>query len=291
MLSLPPGRWAISVVAGVAAVLSAQCGARPTGSAPGLSYVLTTIDERQGLNLPPRIDTTVVTGQFAGDNVRREFVRVPARFARDTDSVSRLLGSARGEFMVGRRGSSVTTVIDPLRKQYFHVDMAAVAMRSLANSPQSVIHPGDTVFTVRVTPDTTLDGMRAEHWRVTDNHTVTEAIASSEVLATERRTIDEYAIPGLADVPGQDLGTLPHQPLAGYAYSREARSARAQVPPGLHVLTILRSVSVWGVERSQIVETSTQRISNIRHDDISLDVFAVPAGYARVAAPTLLVLR
>jgi hypothetical protein len=280
-----PSRWAFVLVATVA-LLSAKCGVQPDWNAPDLAYSVTTINERQHPHQPPQIDTTVVTEQFAGGNTRLAFVHVPARFAGDTNGVS-LFGLGRGEYMVERRGGSVTTVIDTGKKHYFMADMAAMSWRFLGDIPNSVIHPGDTVFAVRVQPDTILDGMRAEHWRVTDNHTVTDANLPTKLVATEHETIDQYVVKELAAVPGEGFGLMPRQPLTSIAYYRELNNALAQVPRGLSVLTIKRNVWVWGEDGSQYVETSSQRISGIRRDPIPLDAFAVPAGYARVAAPTL----
>ncbi len=147
--------------------------------------------------------------------------------------------------------------------------------------PEAQVQPGDTAFTTRVKPDTIIDGRHTEHWRITSHATMRMKIVGDLSSST---TTDTYISTEMTDYlrfvgPGGGQQAL----FAGEAYARKQEAARAQLPQGLEVLTITQSVVGGGPVSRTFVKT--RRLSDIRYADIPAEVFAVPAGYERVAPP------
>ena len=139
---------------------------------------------------------------------------------------------------------------------------------------------------VRVQPDTIVDGLHVEHWRLTDNHTASATALTSFGLSM-RSVGDEYIA---LDATGPGYG-FPDEALRGAAvdsvYARARREAVGKLPRGLEVLTITRTVSAFGPGLRQVTQSRTDRMSDIQQINLPAAVFAIPAGYTRVAAPTL----
>jgi hypothetical protein len=254
--------------------------------AMGIVCTVTEITEIENPAGSQHFDTSVTIQQFASDNGRSVFVRLPGILTGNRDSLSRALGFWPELYTLLKRGRSTVTIVDTLRKQYFDVDQSVMVQNMARPLIRLEMRPGDTVFAVRVEPDTTIDGLRAQHWRLTDNHSASATALTSFNLSM-RSVSDEYIA---LDATGPGSG-FPSEELRGAAldstYANARREAIAKLPQGLKVLTIARTVSAFGPGLRQVTQTRTARMSGIQHIDLPAAVFAIPAGYSRVAAPTL----
>jgi hypothetical protein len=285
MLSLSPVR----VLLAATVVLSVACvGHAPPPQSPhaaGVVYTLTSVSETRGVKDSARFDTTVAINQFAGNNGRTAITHVASRLAR-TDSFTRAFGLLPELYTLRTRGNTTVTVVDTLRHQYFDVDVPGM-LQAMLHHVQRDLQPGDTVYSARALPDTVLDGMHLEHWRVIDKAHFTMPIGVSTFWFAVRTTTDAYIAPDSNEADFEFAAGNSQPLLAGYAYSREQQDAKAKLPRGLRVLTVEQIVSDVGEGTYRSIMTRISRMSDIRHVDLPADVFAIPAGYSRVPAPIL----
>jgi hypothetical protein len=286
MPSLSPGYRLLSGTLAVSALLSVRSPASRGTDAMGIVCTVTNITEIETPDGTKHFDTSVTTQQYAGDNGRSAFVRLPSILAGNRDSLSRALGFWPELYTLLKRGRSTVTVVDTMRKQYFDVDQSVMVQNMARPLIRLEMHAGDTVFAVRVQPDTLIDGLHAQHWRLTDNHSASAAALTSFSLSM-RSVSDEYIA---LDATGPGSG-FPSEELRGAAldstYANARRAAIATLPPGLKVLAVTRTVSAFGQGLRQVTQTRTDRMSGIQHVDLPTAVFAIPASYTRVAAPTV----
>jgi hypothetical protein len=279
-------RWLISGVFIIAAApVSRAPRVHPTRS-PGQSYTVTTVFESGPASGSSRTDTTVSDVRIAGDNWRTDTRRVPDPIVHNMDSVRRAFGTQAGLYMLRARGSSIGTVVDSARRQYFAFDMDS-ARRSAAQLMQRVPHAGDTVYVVRVQPDTVVDGRHTEHWRRTSAITFRMLMIGD---LTTHSTSEIYIATDMQDMAFGVFDGMTQSLLAGAAYSRELEATEATLPRGLRVLTIGRTgFDSASHSRAPLPSGSvyTLRLSSIQYGDISDDVFAIPAGYQHVPPPVV----
>lgn len=281
-MSLTVGRRAVGDAFIISVALAARSPvARPTHS-PGLVYTATVVRDRQGVSGSPGADTIVSVEQFAGDDGRIDIRRMPSLMTHGADSLSRAFGTAAGVYTLRKRGRSTVTVVDTTKRHYFESNVDSAMRNMVRLGPQRELHAGDTVFTTRVQPDTMIDGLHLQHWRLTNNFTLRLAAVGAFPV---RNTTDMYIATESNDMRFGSPGGATQPPLADYEYSRERKDATAKLPHGLDVLTITQTVVDYGPAHH--VSTQTKRMSDIQYIDIPAEVFAIPAGYQRVAPPTV----
>jgi hypothetical protein len=279
--SVTATRWSIGVF-----VIAGAFGARVpwvnSWRSPGLSYTETSVVELPTGSGSSRTDTSVWAEQFNSDNWRTDTRRMPNPIGHGSDSLRRRNGLQVGLYTLRTRGSSTVTVVDSARRQYFAYD-ADSAIRGAARL-ERVPHSGDTVFAVRVLPDTTIDGRPTEHWRRTSTLTVRAPIGGE---FTSQTVSDLYIATGTKEMTFGSFKWLSESPLAGAGYNRELEATEAAMPHGLRVLIVSRAATgqVAGSLLPSVGIVSTQRLSDIQFGDVSDDVFAIPAGYQHVAPP------
>jgi hypothetical protein len=276
------GRWLIggAVVIGIAPV--ARVPRVHSARSPGLSYTETSVVVLPTGAESSRTDTSVWAEQFNGDNWRTDTRRMPESTRPGSDSSRRRNGLQVGLYTLRTRGSSIVTVVDSVRRQYFAYDVDS-ALRSSVRM-ERVPHSGDTVFVIRVQPDTTIDGRHTEHWRRINTLTVRAPIGGE---FTSETVSDIFIATGTKQMTFGSFKWLSESPLAGAAYSREVEESEAAMPQGLRVLIVSRAATgtASGSSLPSVGIVATQRLSDIQYGDVSDDVFAIPAGYQRVAPP------
>lgn len=285
MLSMSPGRWPRRLAGGVFIIAAAVAPGPPVARVAqrqGLIYTETVVNDRGRLAAGPGADTTISVEQFEGNNERFDVRYLTPSPVRGGDSLSRRYGVVVGLYGLRKRGSWVLTVVDTARRQYFAYDQDSAMRVVFSGGPEAQVQPGDTAFTTRVKPDTIIDGRHTEHWRITTHATMRMKIVGDLSYGT---TTDTYISTEMTDNlrfvgPGGGQQAI----FAGEAYARKQEAARAQLPQGLEVLSITQSLVGGGADSRTFVKT--RRLSDIRYADIPAEVFAVPAGYERVAPPT-----
>jgi hypothetical protein len=267
------------VAAGVSACVPPV---RPT-PLPGLTYTVTFAGNQSQMRGGQGTDTTVSVEQFAGDAERLDIRHQSSSAVIGGDSLARTFGNVVGLYTLRKRGSATLTVVDTAKRQYFAYDQDSAMRGIMQQGPKVEVLPGDTAFATRVQPDTIIDGLHAEHWRLTTHATMHMAIVGDVTLGS---TIDTYIATGTTDMRFKPPGRGQQAYFAGEAYARKQEEARATLPHGLEVLTVTQSVvDAGGVHRAT---TQMSRLSDIQNTDIPAEVFAIPAGYKRVATPAIL---
>lgn len=249
----------------------------------GLSYtVMAVLYGSPTVSGSSRADTSVWVEQFNGDNWRTDTRRMADLFVHVPDSLRRDDGLQVGVYTLRRRGSPILTVVDSAKREYFAYD--ADSARRGTVLMERVPHPGDTVFAVRVRPDTVIDGRHAEHWRRTNIFTTRAPFVGEH---TNHIVSDIYIATGTKEMGFGTFEWMRESPLAGVAYSRELDETEAKMPHGLQVLIVSGSAANHSAGSMPAPGgiVFTQRLSDIQYRDIPDDVFAIPPGYQRVAPP------
>jgi hypothetical protein len=281
-------RWLIGGVFVIAVAPAARAPHVHSARSPGLSYTVTAVFDRPTVPGSSRADTSVWAEQFNGDNWRTDTRRMPAPLVHGADSLRRRDGLQVGLYRLRTRGSPTLTVVDSAKRQYFAYDVDSARRRAVLL--ERVPHSGDTVFAIRVQPDTAIDGRHAEHWRRTNIFTVRAAVIGE---FTSHVVSDIYIATGTKQMTFGTFDWISESLLAGVAYSRELEETEAKMPHGLRVLIVSRSAIEHGAGPMATMggRVFTQRLSDIQYRDIPDDVFAIPAGYQRVAPPGIAALR
>jgi hypothetical protein len=286
MLSVWPGRWPSWFAGGVFIVATAVESGPPVvrpAQRQGLIYTATVVGNRQRLARAPGADTTVSVEQFAGDDERLDIRHLSASAtARGGDSLAREYGQAVGLYTLRKRGSWRLTVVDTARRQYFEYDQDSAMRVVFSGGPEAQVQTGDTAFTTRVNPDTIIDGRPTEHWRLTTSATMRMKFADLAL----NTTTDLYIATEMTDMRFRPPGGGQLALFAGEAYARKRLDVMATLPHGLEVLSITQTVAGGGIGASRAT-TETRRLSDIRYVEIPAEVFAIPAGYERVAPPII----
>ncbi len=287
MLSLLQGRWLASCIVVIAVALAARAPVLQPTRSPGFTYTVTAVQESPAASGALRADTTVSVEQFGDDYWRVDVRQARSSVTQGADSLRRAFGTEAGLYTLRKRGSSILTVVDTAKRQYFAYDLDS-AMRSISRlNPERVPHAGDTAFATRVQPDTIVNGLHAQHWRLTSTLTLRVALLGE---FTTHSTSDMYIATDAKDMRFGSPSEAQQSLLAGFAYSRELEQARAKLPHGLDVLSITQSVSDLGAGQlgpGQIASSHTMHLSDIRYIDIPAEVFVIPAGYQRVSPPMI----
>ena len=171
-----------------------------------------------------------------------------------------------GTYSLGKKGNDTTYLIDPSRKKYW------VILR-----PKGLTHGMTyTSFDVsaqRVQPDSTIEGIPVQHWRVTDN--------STSKYVNAKSTYDVYSAPafdvGLAKQFNPGAMAVTGEP----AYDAKRNAAWAQAFQGLPLL--MRTQTQMLVYQGKPTSFSmVMRATNISRGDPPASVFAFPSGYTLV---------
>jgi hypothetical protein len=171
-----------------------------------------------------------------------------------------------GTYSLGKKGNDTTFLVDPNRKKYW------VILR-----PKGVVHGMTyTSFDVsaqRVQPDSTIEGIPVQHWRVTDN--------SVSKYVNSKSTYDVYTAPafdvGLAKQFNPGATAMMGDP----AYDTKRNAAFAQAFQGLPLL--MRSQTQMLVSQGKPQSFAmVMRATNITRGDPPASVFAFPSGYTLV---------
>jgi|SRR5580698_4515619 hypothetical protein len=275
-------RWLVGGALAIALGPAAPTPRVYSGRSPGLSYTVTAVVESPTPSGSSRADTSVWAEQFNGDNWRTDTRRMADLFVHVADSLRRGDGLQVGVYTLRRRGSPVLTVVDSAKRQYFAYDADSARQGTILT--ERVPHPGDTVFAVRMHPDTVIDGRRTEHWRRTNIFTTRAPLVAEH---TNHIVADIYIATATKEMGFGTFEWMRESPLAGVAYSRELNETDATMPHGLRVLVVSRSGTdhAGGPMAALGGIVFTQRLSDIQYRDIPDDVFVVPGGYQRVAPP------
>jgi hypothetical protein len=263
----------------VAAVMPAAIGHGGTVGS-GLTYTFTIT--HHGLNADGKAADyeVVATEQLLGDKVWIQYFEPPqGAGSGPPDDADRRAPAPKhygyGAYYLFDRGSTVMTVVSPDKKQYFQLDQAS-ALQGF-NKEIKVSFTNASVSISRVQPDTTIDEVPTQHWRLTDNHTEKISVLGIPASTDIRSTTDYYFIPDLRNDFNPFLRTDDYVTLAGPGdYATKMRGALDQMGAGTPVLSVEHRTTGKGV-----ASTMVKRITGIDHPDVAVALFVVPADFKK----------
>jgi hypothetical protein len=254
-------------------------GSRERRAEPGLSYTFTIT--HHGLNADGKASDyeVVASAQLSGDKVWVQYFAPPQSAGNGEPDADRRADPPKhygyGAYYLFSRGSPTMTVVSPVKKKYFEMDQSAVL-----KSFNAVIHVqfGNADITInRVQPDTMIDEVATQHWRINDNHSETFTVIGIPSTSEIHSTIDYYFTPALRNDFNPFLRTDDLVTLAGPGdYSTKMRAALDQMGTGIPVLSVERRSAGKGVQSSTV-----KRVTSVDHPSIPDSVFAVPAGFQK----------
>jgi hypothetical protein len=171
-----------------------------------------------------------------------------------------------GTYSLGKKGNDTTFLIDPRQKKYW------VILR-----PKG-LHGGMTytsfdVTAQRIQPDSTIEGIPVQHWRVTDN--------SVSKYVNAKSTYDVFVAPGFDIGLARDYNPGSAAVTGDPNYDAKRSAAWAQAMPGLPLLMRTQTQMLVSQGKSQSF-SMVMRATNIKRGDPPASVFAFPSGYTLV---------
>jgi hypothetical protein len=265
----------VAAVVPMAFAIGAGRAVPPAG--PGLSYTFTVT--HHGLNGDGRAADYEVaaSAQESGDKIWVQYFEPPQNADNNAapDADRRAPAPKHygyGAYYLFDRGSTVMTVVSPLKKKYFQLDQAA-ALQGF-NKAIHVTFSDASIAVSRVQPDTMIDEVTTQHWRVVDDHSERITVVGLSSTAKIHSVVDYYFVPDLRQDFNPFLRTDDYVTLAGPGdYATKMRSALDQMGPGIPVLCVERRTAGKGVESSTV-----KRITAVTRPDIPASLFEVPAG-------------
>jgi hypothetical protein len=259
--------------------LAIGSGSHVRGVNPGVGYTFTIT--HHGLNADGKAADyeVVAAAQVSGDKVWVQYFQPPQNAGNNEPDADRRANPPKhygyGAYYLFDRGNPKMTVVSPLKKKYFEMDQSAVLKQFSA-----VINVkfGNPVITVsRVQPDTMIDEVSTQHWRIDDSHSETVTVIGIPSTSQIHSTFDYYFSPALSSDFNPFLRTDDFVVLAGPGdYSTKMRAALDQMAPGIPVLMVERRSAGKGVQSSTV-----KRVSSIDHPDVKDSLFVIPAGFQK----------
>ena len=245
-------------------------------SAQGLSYDMKST--AQGMD--PRSGSSVTRtmmaghGQFVGGNARLDFT--------ESAMPGGMMGS--GMYMIVKNASSISTFVDPAKKQYFELDRADLAKTATAaqQATSGLVKTdlSDLVVTsTLVGPGEPIEGYATMKYRITDAYTMTMSVMGQTSKTSSHSTTDLWVAPALSGLmnPMMQQSGAASGPTA--ALTTELTKAYAKIGKGV-VLRMMRTDTSMTGDKTRTTTISTE-ISNIKRTSISPTVFDVPTGYTK----------
>jgi len=252
----------------------------PLAHAQGLSYDLTTSGTGMGRgsgDTATRV-MTVAHGQFSNGNARLDVTQSPM--------VGGMMG--QGTYMLASSSSSVSTFVDPSKREYFEIDRDDLARTGADLQKMTGGIAKTDVSDVAVTeeslgPGEPIDGYPTARYRITDTYTMSMSIMGHNSTSTKRSTTEIWVAPQLDGVMNPMGRQVPAAPGPMAALTAQLAQAYAKVGKGIVLRTRRTSLSEEPGGKQRTI-TMTTEISNIKRTAISPAVFVVPAGYLKAAA-------
>jgi hypothetical protein len=176
-----------------------------------------------------------------------------------------------GTFSLGKKGNDTTFLFDPSRKKYW------VMVLPKGGGVHGMTYTSFDVSAQRVQPDSTIEGIPVQHWRVTDN--------SVSKYVNAKSTYDVYTAPafdvGLAKQMNPGAMAVTGDP----AYDAKRSAAWAQAFQGLPLLMRTQTQMLVYQGKPQSM-SMVMRATNISRGDPPASAFAFPSGYTLVHSTT-----
>jgi hypothetical protein len=185
-----------------------------------------------------------------------------------------------GTYSLSRKGGDTTYIIDPSQKKmWVMLKSDLVNAQAAAKAAGNMQYTDVDISSTRVTPDSTIEGLTVQHWRVIDNH----AMKTGNFTMLAKMHYEIYTS------PDYDIGAATAFDANAFAtggdtsYAKRLRTALAQAMHGLPMLMQMQMQMVDNKGKTTAMAMG-MRASNISHTEPPASVFVMPTGYTMVRA-------
>jgi hypothetical protein len=247
-----------------------------------ISYTMTITSHGLNAEGKPLDFEMIATEQLLGDNARITFFDAANDAPPDgspQQTAGRPMFYGHGSYYLVKRGAPTITVVSPTKKKYFELQGNEAAEQAVGK----VLHvqlSDATIAAQRVQPDTSVQELQAQHWRITDSHTQKVTVLVISATSQIQNVMDYYFVPELkGDVnPFVHVGGI----MIGAGsddYRTKMQTALAAMPTGVPILSVERMTSTdkRGAGNSILITAMT----NVSRDSLTPDLFEIPAGYEK----------
>ncbi|MGH7626828.1 MAG: DUF4412 domain-containing protein [Gemmatimonadaceae bacterium] len=272
-LTLPARAVALSVVP---ALLLMPVHAPAPAAAAGMTYKFTTTTSAS-----PTAITGV--GQVSGDKSRVDYSDVPTGPGANPFMT-------KGSYMLATRGGATFTVVDPDKKQYFQMDMSALA--SLVNGMTGILNVKFTNLKIDVQDvgaGEKIAGYATQHVRKTSSYDMEMKVLFMKSRSSVADTMDIWFAPALADISNPFMASNVNGASAinfndaNYAAQQKAAAAK-MAQSGAVMKMELSGVSTDDKHRVR-PHAMSMLITEVSRADIPASTFEIPSGYKAVESP------
>jgi len=190
-----------------------------------------------------------------------------------------------GTYMIGRKGSDTSYIVDPSRKKIW---VSVQNLADLQKEARGALHESYSDVEIAATrlADSTVAGIAVQHWRVTDNHARKTKIFSSTSTTLTRSTYDFYSAPGL-DPMGSTSMMLTALAGVGGDTSYQARHDAAMKQAIVGMPLLMRMQMAMSDEKGTTTSIGMSMVSSdIVRGNPPASSFVLPSGYTVIKVPT-----
>lgn len=185
-----------------------------------------------------------------------------------------------GTYSIGKLGNDTTRIVDPAHKIVW-IRLNSDSKKLMANA-QATVNSQMTnvdVSAARVQPDSTVEGITVEHWRVIDNHVQTTKFMGYSNSNVTKNTYDFYVAPGFdMGASGWDpASAMPHGG-ADSAYNAKLKTAMTTAMKGMPLAMRMQVNMVDNKGKTTSIGMS-MKATNISRSEPPASIFVIPAGY------------
>ncbi|MBA2684636.1 MAG: hypothetical protein H0U66_09120 [Gemmatimonadaceae bacterium] len=277
-MSQSASRWRVAAVIPVFALFVA---ATPSAT-KGITYDFTM--DTHNDNGKGKDFTMGGKGYVAGGNARIEFTNV-------NNPQMKAQGGpfAEGSYILFKGATREFIVVDTKRKQYADMNQdQLMQMTSMLTNLVKFEMTNVHLDANRVQPDTTVDGFRTQHYKLTQTYHMKLSMAFIHQETDVNTSGDYYYAHELDDLinPYMSTGWSSSTNFFNNAdYTSQLKAVAAKMPHGVPVLAVIRSTNTDKKGKQQ-TGTTTMHSTNIVRGDIPASTFEIPAGYTKYEPPT-----
>jgi hypothetical protein len=271
-------RWRIAAMVPALALFVAATPSATKGITYDFSMV-TTSEAQKGKEL-----SMSGKGVVAGGNARIEFTNVNMPQMRAQGGPF-----AEGSYILFKGATKSFIVVDTKQKQYAEMSQDGLmqmtsALTNLVKFEMTNVH----VDADRVQPDTTVDGYKTQHYRMSQAYHMKMSMAFIHQENDVNNIMDYYYAPEFDDLINPYMssgwsssGNFFNNP----DYTAQLKAASAKLHHGVPVLVVMHSTNT-DKKGKAVNGTTTMHTTNLVRGDVPASTFEIPAGYTKYEPPT-----
>jgi hypothetical protein len=242
-----------------------------SGSGKGMTLTMTVSSTSPGEPKPSIMTVGKLTVSASGQ-VRSDVLPDGSSTPRPAPTGDKPPMMVPGTYALRKKGTDTTFVVDPTQKKYWVVIApGAGAAKALGH----INYTNVEVSAQRVQPDSTIEGIAVQHWRVIDN-------AILEKKTSQKSTTDIYTAPGLNIDLGTEFNPATFAGMVGdSAYGAKRAAAWGQAMHGVPLLMRMQ-MEILVYEGKPMSMGMMMQATNISRGDPPASLFVLPAGYTLV---------